>query len=78
MVQAAHRVGLGCGDFVTVRLFVTRGTGVAAVGGVTVGPTVGSAVVVLAVAVLGLHGGNQGGHLRFLGGVGRGLDACHS
>jgi hypothetical protein len=26
---------------------------------------------------LGLYGGDQGGHLR-LGGVGRGLDACHS
>jgi len=43
VVRAAHCVGLGCGDFVTVCLFFTRGTG--AVGGVTVGPTVGSAVV---------------------------------
>ena len=47
MVRAAHCVGLGCGDFVTVRLFFARGTGVAAVGGVTVGPTVESIVVVL-------------------------------
>ena len=44
----------------------------AAVGGVTVCPTVGSA----AVAGLGLHCGNQGGQLR-LSGVGRGLNACH-
>jgi len=43
---------------VTVRLFFTRGTGVAAVGGVSVGPTVGSAFDVFLVEVLGLHGGN--------------------
>ena len=49
----------------------------AAVGGVSVGPKVGSAVVVFAVTILGLHGGDQGGHLR-LSGVGRGLEACHS
>ena len=76
MGQAAHRVGLGGSDFVTVCLFLTRGTGVA-VGGVTMGPTVGSAAVAGAVAGLGLHGGNQGGQLR-LSGVSRGLDACHS
>ena len=44
----------------------------AAIGGVTMSPTVGSAAVVGAVAVLGLHCGNQGGQLR-LSGVGRGL-----
>ena len=49
----------------------------AAVGGVTVCPTVGSAAVVGAVDVLGLHCCNQGGQLC-LSGVGRGLDACHS
>jgi len=49
---------------------------VAAVGGVTVCPTVGSAAVVGAVDVLGLHCCNQGGQLR-LSGVGRGLNACH-
>ena len=47
------------------------------VGGVTMDPTVGSIFVVFAVAGLGLHGGDQGGHLR-LGGIGRGLAACHS
>ena len=73
--QAAHRVGLGGGDFVTVRLFLTRCTGVTTVGGVTMDPTVGSAAVVWAVTGLGLHGGS--GQLR-LSGVGRGLDACHS
>jgi len=44
---------------------------VAAVGGVTMCPTVGSAAVDGAVAVLGLHCWNQGGQLR-LSGVGRG------
>ena len=52
MGQAAHPVGLGGSDFVAVCLFLTRGTGVAAVGGVTMSPTVGSAAVVLAVAGL--------------------------
>ena len=43
----------------------------AAVGGVTMYPTVGSAAAVGAVVVLGLHCWNQGGQLR-LSGVGRG------
>jgi len=42
---------------------------VAAVVGVTMCPTVGSAAVVGAFDILGLHGCNQG--------VGRGLNACH-
>jgi len=74
--RAAHPVGLGGGDFVAVCLFLTRGTGVAAVGGVTMSPTVGTVAVVGAVAGLGLRGGNQGGQLR-LSGVGCGLNACH-
>jgi len=42
VVQAAHCVCLGRGDFVTVGLFLTRGTGVATVHGMTMSPTVGS------------------------------------
>ena len=76
-LQESYCVGLGCADFMTVCLFFTQGTGVTAVGGVTMCPTLGSIVVIFAVAGLGLHGGHQGGHLR-LGGIGRGLDACHS
>ena len=77
MSGATHCVGLGGGDLVTVRWFLTRCTGVTTVGGVTMGPTVGSATVVGVVAGLCLHGDNQGGQLR-LSGVGCGVDACHS
>jgi hypothetical protein len=62
---------------VAVTLWPSACFGVAAVAGVTMSPTVGSAAAVLAVAGLGLHGSNLGCQLR-LGGVGRGLDACHS